>query len=99
MLVLVSEENLSLARSLHAAVISGRVDAQLVKPRVIRTLPRHIVRRLGVLPVGVQAGRLLVASAHVPEPTLLAELRKFTALPIDFQLVTKSNFDELARLA
>ena len=96
---MVSEEDLCRARSLHAGVISGRIDAKHVKPRVLRSLPRHLTKRYGVLPVGVHAGRLLVAGARILEPAHLADLRQFTTLPVDFQLVTKSNFDELARLA
>ena len=99
MLSLVSEEDLCRARSLQAGVISGRVDPKDVKMRVIRTLPRHIAKRCEVLPVDVKGGRLLVAGPRIPAPNLLEELRRFSALPIDFQLVTKSNFDELAKLA
>ena len=99
MLGLVSEEDLCRARSLHAGVISGRVEPKHVKPRVIRTLPRHVAKRYGVLPVDVQDGRLLVAGARVLTPNLLEELRGFSSLPIEFQLVTKSNFAELAKLA
>lgn len=96
---MVTEEDLCRARSLHAGLISGRVDARTVKPKIVRSLPKHLVKRFGVLPVSVQAGRLLVAGAQVPPPNLLDELRQFTSLPIDFQLVTKSNFEELAKLA
>jgi hypothetical protein len=42
---------------------------------------------------------LLVASADVPTPNLFAELKRYTALEIDFQLVTRSNFEEISRLA
>jgi adsorption protein B len=96
---LVTEEDLCRAHSLYAGVISGRVEVEQVKPRVVRSLPRHVIKRFGVLPVSVNEGRLLVASATVPEPTLFEELRQFTALPIDFQLVTQSNFEELVKLA
>ncbi len=96
---LVSEEDVCRARSLHAGLISGRVDASAVKPRILRSLPRHLVNRFGVLPVAVQEGRLLVAGAQVPPSNLIDELRQFTSLPIEFQLVTKSNFEELAKRA
>lgn len=99
MMGMVSEEDLCRARSLHAGLVSGRVEARQVKSRVVRALPRHVIRKFGVLPVGLNEGRLLVAGASVPEPSLFEELKKFTSLPIDFQLVTKTNFDELAKLA
>jgi adsorption protein B len=99
MMGMLTEDDLCRAHSLYAGVISGRVDVQQVKPRIVRSLPRHVIRRWRVLPVSVTDGRLLVASANIPEPSLFEELKKFTSLPIDFQLVTKSNFDELAKLA
>ena len=99
MMGMVSEDDLCRARSLHAGVISGKVEVKLVKPRIVRTLPRHVIKRFGVLPVALNDGRLLVAGPYVPAPTLFEELKRFTSLPIDFQLVTKSNFDELAKLA
>jgi type IV pilus assembly protein PilB len=99
MMGMISEEDLCRARSLHAGVISGKVEIKKVKQRIVRTLPRHVIKKFGVLPVSVTDGRLLVAGADVPEASLFDELRKFTSLPIDFQLITKSNFDELVKLA
>lgn len=96
---LVSEEDLCRARSLQAGLISGRVDARKVKLKIVRSLPKHLISRFGILPVDVQGGRLLVAGAKVPSANLMEELGLFTSLPVDFQLVTKSNFEELARLA
>ncbi len=99
MMGLVTEEELCRAYSLHAGVMSGHVSVEEVKPGIVRSLPRHVTKRLGVLPVSIREGRLLVAGSVVPQPGLQDELRKFTTLPVDFQLVTKSNFDQIARLA
>jgi adsorption protein B len=96
---IISEEELCRARSLHAGVVYGRVEVKQVKLRVVRSLPRHVAKRFAVLPVSIQEGRLLIAGADIPEPALFEELRLFTALPVDFQLVTKTNFDEIAELA
>ncbi len=96
---LVSEEDLCRAYSLQAGVSSGRIECDEVKPRIAKSLPRHVIKRYGVLPVRVTEGRLLLASANLPQPTLFEQLRQFTTLPVDVQLVTRSNFDELARLA
>jgi type IV pilus assembly protein PilB len=99
MMGMVSEEDLCRAHSLYAGVISGRVDPEKLKPQVVRSLPRHLTKRFGVLPVSVNDGRMLVASANVPTPNLFVELKQFTTLEVDFQLVTRSNFEEIEKLA
>jgi hypothetical protein len=95
----ITEEELCRCQSLHAGVVSGRVEIWNVRQRVVRSLPRHLISRFGVLPVSVTHGRLLVAAARVPPSETFQELRNFTGLPVDFQLVTRSNFEELAKLA
>ncbi len=96
---LVSEEELCRCQSLHSGVMSGRVEMAAVRPSVVRSLPKHLTRRLGVLPVSVDHGRLLVAAATVPPADAFEEMKNFTGLAIDFQLVTRSNFNELSKLA
>ncbi len=96
---LVSEEALCRCQSLHSGVMSGRVEMEAVRPSVVRSLPKHLTRRFGVLPVAVHRGRLLVAAATVPPADAFEEMKNFTGLAIDFQLVTRSNFDELRKLA
>jgi adsorption protein B len=96
---LVSEEELCRCQSLHSGVMSGRVETEGVKPSVARSLPKHLTRRFGVLPVAVHHGRLLVAAATVPPADAFEEMKHFTGLAIDFQLVTRSNFNELSKLA
>lgn len=95
---LISEDDLCRAVSLQSGVPAAHVDAARVKPRVARTLPAHVEKRYGVVPFRVEDGRLLVAGASVPAPDALAELKSFTRLPIEFQLVTRSNYQELREL-
>lgn len=95
---LISEDDLCKAISLQSGVPSTRIDPRRVKPRIARTLPAHVERRFGIVPFSVQDGRLLVAGASVPPPTAFEELRSFTRLPIEFQLVTKRNYQELRAL-
>ena len=96
---LVSEEELCRCQSLHSGVMSGHVEMAAVRPSVVRSLPNHLTRRFGVLPVAVHHGRLLVAVATVPPADAFEEMKNFTGLAIDFQLVTRSNFNELSKLA
>ena len=94
----ISEDDLCKAISLQSGVPAAHIDAAHVKPRVARTLPAHVERRYGVVPFRVEDGRLLVAGATVPAPAALDELKSFTRLPIEFQLVTRSNYQQLRNL-
>lgn len=95
---LISEDDLCKAMSLQSGVPSTHIDPRGVKPRVARTLPAHVEKRFGIVPFRVADGRLLVAGATVPPATAFEELKSFTRLPIEFQLVTKRNYQELRAL-
>ncbi|MBV9760872.1 MAG: glycosyl transferase family protein [Acidobacteriaceae bacterium] len=93
-----SDDEVCKAMSLQSGVPSGRVDTRRVKARIARTLPAHVEERFGIVPFGVERGRLLVAGASVPPANALEELKAFTRLQIEFQLVTKRNYQELRAL-
>jgi bacteriophage N4 adsorption protein B len=93
-----SDEDLCKAMSLQSGVPAARVNTRRVKPRIARTLPAHVEARFGIVPFSVQDGRLLVAGAAVPPPDAFDELKGFTRLPIEFQLVTKRTYQELRAL-
>ncbi len=95
---IISDDDLCNAISLQSGVPAGRIDPRSVKPRVMRTLPAHVERRFGVLPFNVQSGRLLVAGSRVPSSSAFEEMKSFTRLPVDFQLVTRRNYEELRQL-
>ena len=95
---LLSDDDLCKAISLQSGVPSARIDTRRVKPRIARTLPAHVEQRFGIMPFSVENGRLLVAGASVPPPDAFDELKSFTRLPIEFQLVTKRNYQELRAL-
>jgi hypothetical protein len=95
---LISDDDLCKAISLQSGVPAARIDPQSVKLRVMRTLPAHVEKRLGVLPVDVQAGRILMAGSRVPSFSAFEELKNFTRLPVEFQLVTRRNYEELRDL-
>jgi hypothetical protein len=92
--VLTDQELLS-ALSLQSGVPLVQVDHRTVKPRMTRTLPAHIERRFGIVPFGVNSGRLLVATQRVPAPEALNEINSYTRLLIEPQLVTKENYQAL----
>jgi len=94
----VSDDDLCKALSLHTGVPSLKIDARKVKAFIARSLPAHLEKRHGVVPVRVHAGKLLVAGQNVLSPDALEELQGFTSLPIEFQLVTRRNYEELQKL-
>ncbi|HEY6987666.1 MAG TPA: glycosyl transferase family protein [Bryobacteraceae bacterium] len=94
----VSDDDVCKALSLHTGIPSLKVDAHKVKALVARSLPAHLEKRHGILPVRVHCGKLLVAGRNVPSADALEELQSFTSLPIEFQLVTQRNYEELQKL-
>jgi len=93
-----TEEALSKALSLQSGLAVTHVDHRKVKPRVARTLPAHIEKRFGIVPFGLSSGKLLVAGSRVPSSTAFNEINSYTRLPVEFQLVTKQNYDQLRSL-
>jgi bacteriophage N4 adsorption protein B len=95
---IISDDDLCKAMSLQSGVPSARVDPRRVKARVARSLPAHVEERFGIVPFGLQDGRLFVAGARVPPSSLFEELQAFTRLHVEFQLVTRQNYEELRQL-
>ncbi len=95
---LISEEDLCKAISLQSGVPAGNIDPRRVRRGVVRSLPAHVERRFGVVPCALRAGRLVVAGARVPPSACFEELKSFTRLPVDFQLVTSKNYEQLRAL-
>ncbi len=95
---IISDDDLCKAMSLQSGVPSVRVDPRSVKPRVARSLPAHVEERFGIVPVGLHDGHLIVAGSRVPPDSVFEELKSFTRLHVEFQLVTKRNYEELRQL-
>jgi adsorption protein B len=93
-----SDEDLLSALSLQSGVPLVQVDHRKIKPRVTRSLPAHLEQRFGVVPFGVDSGRLLVATQRVPAPEALNEIKSYTRLLIEPQLVTKENYQQLRKV-
>jgi adsorption protein B len=94
----ISDEELCRALSLQSGLASTRIETRDVKPHIVRSLPTHIQERFGIVPYQVSGGKLVVAGTRVPSPDIFEELKAFTRLPVEFQLVTKGNFEELEDL-
>lgn len=92
---MLKEEALSKALSLQSGIAVTHIDHRKVKPRIERTLPIHIEKRFGVVPFGLNSGKLFVAGPRVPSSIAFNETNNYTRLPVEFQLVTKQNYDQL----
>lgn len=92
-----AETDLYEALSLQQSLPLGRVYPNQVKKSVARTLPREIVKTWRVLPFRMDKGNLFVAGTELPSEEMHKELRRFTALEIQFQLITPENFAELTQ--
>ncbi len=95
---LISEHDLCRAISLQSGLATAGVDPKAIDARALRTLPAHLEKRHRVVPIGVASGRLLVASAGAPSEEAYDEITKLSELPVDFQLVTRSNYANLREL-
>jgi adsorption protein B len=87
------------ALSRQEGVPLGLVRPHEVQRNVCRALPARFAREWKVLPFKVHSGSLILAAAEPPSEELRQHLGRFTRLEIRFQLVTRSNFEALAREA
>jgi len=91
-----SEDELYEALSLQLGLALGSIDPAEVNCNVARTLPARLIQEWNVLPVRIESGNLLLASPDVPSDELATALRGHTRLEIRVQLVTPTNFRQLA---
>jgi hypothetical protein len=95
---IVSEEELCRALSLQSGLPVTHVETGGINARVIQSLPVRVQERFGIVPYRVEEGRLLVAGTRVPSSEVLEDLKRFSRLPLEFQLVTRRNYNELRAL-
>ncbi len=95
---LVSEEEMCKAMCLQSGLAGARVNLDKVNSRVLRGLPAYIEKQYRVLPFDVKSGRLLLASAVVPDARVYEEVSRLTNLLLEVQLVTQTVYAELREL-
>ncbi len=93
-----SEDELCSALSLQSGLPSTKVDVRAVKPRTLQSLPLKVQKQYGVVPFRVENGRLLVAGTGVPDDAFFQQIKSFTHLTIEYQLVSKRNLEQLQAL-
>jgi adsorption protein B len=92
----ITERELYAALSLQNNLPLGKPTPEAVSLPVTRSFPAGVARSLRVLPFRVAGGELYVAGSELPGEHLHTHLRHFTSLEIRFQLVTPTEFEELA---
>lgn len=65
--------------------------------RIARSLPAHVLRECGVLPLEIRDGALWLGSPTAPSDDWLPKLKRFTRLDLRFALVTRSTFEAMKR--
>jgi adsorption protein B len=93
---LITEKELYEALSLQNNLPLGKPGREVVSMPVTRSLPAHVARSLRVLPFRIAGSELYVAGSELPLERMRSEIRNFSSLEIRFQLVTPTEFEELA---
>lgn len=96
LLGLVTEADLYAALSLQHNLPLGKPAAEEVFLPVTRALPLALVQKWKVLPFRIAAGELYVAASNPPEDEMQQDIRRFSSLELRFQLVTPTEFEEMA---
>jgi adsorption protein B len=91
----ITEDELYEALSLQQSIPLASLDPDQMSPLIARSLPSHVISQFQVLPFKVASGSLFVAGPEVPQDGLHTALREFTRLEIRFELITRSNFDQM----
>jgi adsorption protein B len=95
---LIAHSDLLEALSLQHGVETRRVAARELSRELARSLPRRMVHEFEVLPIGLVAGELQLASPEVPPERFHEELERQTRLGIRYVLVSRENFNSLCSL-
>lgn len=93
-LEVISEQDLYEAISLERNLPLGKPER--VSAGATRSIPAAIARKWGVLPFKIAAGHLHIAGSEPPSDEMQTELRRYSSLELRFQLVTPTDFAELA---
>ncbi|MDE3199105.1 MAG: glycosyl transferase family protein [Acidobacteriota bacterium] len=93
---LIAEPELYAALSLQNNLPLGKPDPASIHLPITRSLPVAVARKWRVLPFRIAAGELYLAGADVPGEEMQNDIRRFSSLDLRFQLVTPSEYEELA---
>ena len=92
----ITEQDLYEALSLQNNLPLGKPDLASVSVPVTRSLPAALARKWRLLPFRIAAGEIYVAGSDLPDDEMHKDIRRFSSLEVRFQLVTPTDFAELA---
>ena len=92
-----SDEQRCMALALQQGIEVADVTPEAVGPRVARALPRHVVEDLRVIPVRIATGRLVLATAEIPDDRMQRRIQEQTRLPFEFSLISRERFEALEK--
>jgi adsorption protein B len=75
----------------------GLPSARWVTPQATRALPAAVARKWRVLPFRVERGELFLAGTELPSDAMTRDLRRFSRLTIRYTLVTRGEYERMAR--
>jgi adsorption protein B len=93
----IAENDLYEALSLQQSIPMGRVYLSQVKQTVARALPAKVAKQWNLLPFRIEPGNMFVAGTELPTEAMNTDLKRFTNLDIQFQLITPDNYRELTQ--
>jgi hypothetical protein len=93
---MVSEQDVYRALALQNNLPIGKPEPSSVSLAVTRALPSAVAKKWRVIPLRIVAGELHMAGSELPGEQMQEEIRQFSSLEIRFQLVTPTDYAELA---
>ena len=94
-LQIVSEEDMLGAQMLRHHLPGGQIPPMEVTSALLHLLPGDLVSSWKVVPVSIRSGTLKVACTDLPGEAVMERLRTHLRLPLEFHLVTRTNFRKL----
>jgi adsorption protein B len=96
LLGMITEQDLYAALARQHNLPIGKPEPSSVSLPVTRALPAAVAKKWRVLPFRISAGELYMAGSEIPGDEMQSEIRQFSSLEIRFQLVTPTDYAELA---
>jgi adsorption protein B len=96
LLGMITEEDVYAALALQNNLPMGKPEPSAVSVPVTRALPAAVAKKWRILPFRIVAGELYMAGSELPGDEMQREIRRFSSLEIRFQLVTPTDYAELA---
>jgi len=96
LLGMITEEDVYAALAVQNNLPVGKPEPSSVSLPVTRALPAAVAKKWRILPFRIVAGELYMAGSELPGDEMEEEIRRFSSLEIRFQLVTPSDYADLA---